>query len=228
MYYLHVSYYSIFFLFFFNDTATTEIYTLSLHDALPICAELARQALARDRRSLGGVVAALPVRIMGDRLALDGAQRDREGRRRRGPRDTHQPPRRAGELRGIRKHHHAPERGAHDSVEPLDPERAHGLEARARDILDREIRKRQAIGLAGCRIDGSRSGRSEAAAERVDADDEEALGIDGQARPHHSLPPPVARIGGGRGGASRRPETGGQQPRARPRRLECRPGFPGA
>src|SRR5256885_10881570 len=27
----------ILFLFFFNDTATTEIYTLSLHDALPIC-----------------------------------------------------------------------------------------------------------------------------------------------------------------------------------------------
>src|SRR2546422_8001657 len=26
--------------FFFNDTATTEIYTLSLHDALPICARL--------------------------------------------------------------------------------------------------------------------------------------------------------------------------------------------
>src|SRR5215475_7989881 len=28
----------IFFFFFFNDTATTEIYTLSLHDALPISA----------------------------------------------------------------------------------------------------------------------------------------------------------------------------------------------
>src|SRR3712207_6903563 len=27
--------------FFFNDTATTEIYTLSLHDALPICNSLA-------------------------------------------------------------------------------------------------------------------------------------------------------------------------------------------
>src|SRR5687768_17956920 len=27
---------TIFFFFFFNDTATTEIYTLSLHDALPI------------------------------------------------------------------------------------------------------------------------------------------------------------------------------------------------
>src|SRR2546430_13051967 len=29
-------YYFFFFFFFFNDTATTEIYTLSLHDALPI------------------------------------------------------------------------------------------------------------------------------------------------------------------------------------------------
>jgi len=28
------------FFFFFNDTATTEIYTLSLHDALPIFFEL--------------------------------------------------------------------------------------------------------------------------------------------------------------------------------------------
>src|SRR2546430_7768297 len=26
--------------FFFNDTATTEIYTLSLHDALPICCSM--------------------------------------------------------------------------------------------------------------------------------------------------------------------------------------------
>ena len=30
----------IFFFFFFNDTATTEIYTLSLHDALPISLHL--------------------------------------------------------------------------------------------------------------------------------------------------------------------------------------------
>src|SRR3982750_4938262 len=27
------------YLFFFNDTAATEIYTLSLHDALPICSQ---------------------------------------------------------------------------------------------------------------------------------------------------------------------------------------------
>src|SRR3712207_8018653 len=33
---LELSMIYIFFFFFFNDTATTEIYTLSLHDALPI------------------------------------------------------------------------------------------------------------------------------------------------------------------------------------------------
>src|SRR2546429_3469449 len=33
-----------FFFFFFNDTATTEIYTLSLHDALPISCGGNRQA----------------------------------------------------------------------------------------------------------------------------------------------------------------------------------------
>src|SRR3712207_8272157 len=32
--------------FFFNDTATTEIYTLSLHDALPICPTSIRKQTA--------------------------------------------------------------------------------------------------------------------------------------------------------------------------------------
>src|ERR1039457_6841457 len=35
-----------FFFFFFNDTATTEIYTLSLHDALPISSESIRKFFA--------------------------------------------------------------------------------------------------------------------------------------------------------------------------------------
>src|SRR5437868_15248755 len=38
-----------FFFFFFNDTATTEIYTLSLHDALPISSR--RSAKSCGRRS---------------------------------------------------------------------------------------------------------------------------------------------------------------------------------
>src|SRR2546427_11015562 len=38
------------FFFFFNDTATTEIYTLSLHDALPICALFAAKCAGRQRQ----------------------------------------------------------------------------------------------------------------------------------------------------------------------------------
>ena len=39
--------------FFFNDTATTEIYTLSLHDALPIWVPLANNVVARSRNLNG-------------------------------------------------------------------------------------------------------------------------------------------------------------------------------
>src|SRR5260221_9764158 len=51
----------LFFFFFFNDTATTEIYTLSLHDALPIyfqwCFAIA-----------GGIRYALQIRLQSDGL----------------------------------------------------------------------------------------------------------------------------------------------------------------
>src|SRR5438067_10577666 len=42
------------FFFFFHDTATTEIYTLSLHDALPIYLSAARlRNLGRDQPDVG-------------------------------------------------------------------------------------------------------------------------------------------------------------------------------
>src|SRR2546430_15081155 len=70
-------------LFFFNDTATTEIYTLSLHDALPISREL-RPALEPD----GGGAA--------HRTAApdwaDARGTHRESRRRRDDRGVHPPP----------------------------------------------------------------------------------------------------------------------------------------
>src|SRR3712207_7777757 len=47
----------IWFIFFFNDTATTEIYTLSLHDALPICRSSRREG-AGQQRPAGGRQAA--------------------------------------------------------------------------------------------------------------------------------------------------------------------------
>src|SRR2546428_13356101 len=54
----------ILFFFFFNDTATTEIYTLSLHDALPISAyKIAHSAIYTERGEIlrqRGVVAQAP------------------------------------------------------------------------------------------------------------------------------------------------------------------------
>src|SRR2546430_11642415 len=42
-------------IFFFNDTATTEIYTLSLHDALPISREIGVRSPGRaDHRRIQG------------------------------------------------------------------------------------------------------------------------------------------------------------------------------
>src|SRR5256886_8674554 len=43
-----------FFFFFFNDTATTEIYTLSLHDALPISYEKILDSWQFMARAAGG------------------------------------------------------------------------------------------------------------------------------------------------------------------------------
>src|SRR2546430_5693418 len=42
--------------FFFNDTATTEIYTLSLHDALPICVRHSRGRRGDGRVDESGAV----------------------------------------------------------------------------------------------------------------------------------------------------------------------------
>src|SRR2546427_5053458 len=51
------------FFFFFNDTATTEIYTLSLHDALPIWGALAvGRADWRLQQKAGGVGSAIQAR----------------------------------------------------------------------------------------------------------------------------------------------------------------------
>src|SRR5215216_7618709 len=63
------------FFFFFNDTATTEIYTLSLHDALPISA-----AGARAVADVGGARCGVPrVGRRARALAAEGARRLRGG-----------------------------------------------------------------------------------------------------------------------------------------------------
>src|SRR5256885_7313454 len=52
---MFVEMFFLFFFFFFNDTATTEIYTLSLHDALPIYALFATLIAAAALESIGGL-----------------------------------------------------------------------------------------------------------------------------------------------------------------------------
>src|SRR6266436_10372932 len=70
-----------FFFFFFNDTATTEIYTLSLHDALPISASMlrriaeigeSRRVVPRAERELRRVRACAPAADPEAPLARDG------------------------------------------------------------------------------------------------------------------------------------------------------------
>src|SRR5690242_21729384 len=61
---------------FFNDTATTEIYTLSLHDALPIYEHDGRQSQrARAQTRRGGLH--LLLKILRRPLAEDRVQADR-------------------------------------------------------------------------------------------------------------------------------------------------------
>src|SRR5688572_32726496 len=48
------------FFFFFNDTATTEIYTLSLHDALPIYKKPGKSPGAGDVLNVGDVIYVSP------------------------------------------------------------------------------------------------------------------------------------------------------------------------
>src|SRR5256885_10830852 len=68
----------VFFFFFFNDTATTEIYTLSLHDALPISGFACERILLRlvgEGKNIGGK------EYRGSRLRIARRLRDRKSTR---------------------------------------------------------------------------------------------------------------------------------------------------
>src|SRR2546430_13687718 len=72
--------------FFFNDTATTEIYTLSLHDALPIYQRAPGHAGGGLARRLGGGHRQVQVEVVvavdeAQRLGREAAQRDRKSTR---------------------------------------------------------------------------------------------------------------------------------------------------
>src|SRR3712207_4177653 len=71
-------------LFFFNDTATTEIYTLSLHDALPICS--GEVGLALSGRNVPAYLERMDFfRVFGDRVRTNVDVAALEERRRGNP-----------------------------------------------------------------------------------------------------------------------------------------------
>src|SRR2546430_12223161 len=72
----------VFTFFFFNDTATTEIYTLSLHDALPIFPGTSSQPNCSSERSAGGQAAqALHARAADSLSQLRAFEKDRKSTR---------------------------------------------------------------------------------------------------------------------------------------------------
>src|SRR3712207_8181972 len=78
------------FFFFFNDTATTEIYTLSLHDALPISemkllADQAKAATGQVRGILGEIQRGINTSVM---LTEEAVKRAAAGKTRRSEEHT--------------------------------------------------------------------------------------------------------------------------------------------
>jgi hypothetical protein len=92
---------------------------------------------------------------------------------------------------------HAAQAAAHDRSPLLDAETIGESRLCVDPILDGHEREIRTVRLTCRRIDRLRAGRSEATAEIVDADDEEAVGIERLARTDHVVPPTdVCRIVG--------------------------------
>src|SRR5215211_8814773 len=67
VYVLHCKYSLFLVFFFFNDTATTEIYTLSLHDALPIRAHESARPRPHQARLFSAPAGSQPLPLRSDR-----------------------------------------------------------------------------------------------------------------------------------------------------------------
>src|SRR3712207_464818 len=96
--------------FFCNDTATTEIYTLSLHDALPISSASLSSSL--DYRATLASVANLAVPYLADWCAIDILEEDGSLNRLA---LTHQEPEKVALAQELEERH------------PSDPEAQHGV-----------------------------------------------------------------------------------------------------
>src|SRR5216683_6284876 len=129
---MYFCFFFLFFFFFFNDTATTEIYTLSLHDALPISCRTPRPQCrpARDRARHRHLHHGGPghvrhaVRPGGTPARAHRRQHPRRPGRRTGPRPHRRPPAQAQRRPGSARPRTLRRRQAHRPADRRDLRRA--------------------------------------------------------------------------------------------------------
>ncbi len=84
---------------------------------------------------------------------------------------------------------HAAHRAADHAKQLINAEAIDELLLRADNVGNGDGRETESIGLAGLRIVRRRSGRAHTSADDIRADDEEAVGIEGEFRADHARPP---------------------------------------
>ncbi len=149
-----------------------------------------RDAHARVRRAAGAVVvAAQPVGIGDDGVTRDRVPGDTLRLQRMRTRDRHDRLHfvRIGD--GPLERLHATERAARDRRQLVDAELGEKCALGAHHVGDGDHREVGSVRPSRLRVVGRRAGRAAAAADEIRRDDEEAIGVEGLARPDHAVPP---------------------------------------
>ena len=144
------------------------------------------------------VVAVAPRRIHADHPATDRPPADLLRRCRLAAGDDHDGADPLGVHDAPLERLHAAHRPADDAVPAPDAELVGDRRLAADHVADRHHGEAGAVGASVVGMERRRAGRALAAAEDVDAHDEEPVGVDRLARPDRAVPPAGRRVGVGR------------------------------